>query len=137
MPADVNAYNRQLIEEFRANGGPPDGRPLILHTTTGARSGRVHTTPMMVIEDGDRRLVVASSAGAPHHPDWFHNLVAHPQVTVEAAGEPYRARAVPLAGAQYERAWAQIVSRYPFFADHQAKVSRTIPVVLLERDADR
>ncbi len=71
---DQNTYNRQLIEEFRAdrgkNGGPMAGRPLLLLTTTGAKSGQLRTTPMMYIRDGDRLLVIASNAGAPTHPDW-------------------------------------------------------------------
>ena len=136
MP-DLTEYNRKLIEEFRANrnqpGGPMPGRPLVLLTTTGAKSGRRHTTPMMYIRDGDRLLVVASNAGAPAHPDWYRNLVADPHVTVEVGPEMYDATAVVLDGAERERIWARIVEQYPFFAEHQAKVTRHIPVVALER----
>ena len=135
IPEDMRAHNQKVIEDFRAQGGPPDGRPLLLLTTTGARTGAERTTPMMFITDGDRRLVIASSAGAPRHPDWYHNLVAHPEVTVEAGGEPYRARAVVPDRAERDRLWNDVVvAQYPFFADHQAKVSRTIPVVVLERE---
>jgi deazaflavin-dependent oxidoreductase (nitroreductase family) len=136
MP-DLNEYNRKLIEEFRASrdkpGGPMPGRPLLLLTTTGAKSGRRHTTPMMYIRDGDRLLVVASNAGAPAHPDWYRNLVAHPHVTVEVGSETYDATAVVLEGAERDRIWARIIEQYPFFAEHQAKVMRQIPVVALER----
>jgi deazaflavin-dependent oxidoreductase (nitroreductase family) len=136
MP-DLTEYNRKLIEEFRATrnqpGGPMPGRPLVLLTTTGAKSGRRHTTPMMYIADGDRLLVVASNAGAPAHPDWYRNLVAHPHVTVEVGPETYDATAVVLDGAERERIWARITEQYPFFAAHQAKVTRQIPVVALER----
>jgi deazaflavin-dependent oxidoreductase (nitroreductase family) len=132
---DQKEYNRQLIEQFRAarGGGQFEGRPLLLLTTTGARSGQPRITPMMYIADGDRLLVVASNAGAPAHPDWYHNLVAHPQVGVEIAGETYAATASVLEGAERERMWAMIVAQYPFFAEHQAKISRQIPVVALER----
>jgi deazaflavin-dependent oxidoreductase (nitroreductase family) len=132
---DQKEYNRQLIEQFRAaqGGGQFDGRPLLLLTTIGARTRQRRTTPMMYIPDDDRLLVVASNAGAPAHPDWYHNLVAHPQVGVEVAKETYAATASVLEGAERERPWAMIVSQYPFFAEHQAKISRQIPVVALER----
>jgi deazaflavin-dependent oxidoreductase (nitroreductase family) len=133
MPADVKAYNKQLIEQFRAQGGAPDGRQLLLLTTTGAHTGRPHTTPMMFIPDGERLLVIASNAGAAKDPDWYRNLVAHPQVTVEVTGETYPASAAPLPPQERDTQWAQIVANYPFFADHQAKITRTIPVVALNR----
>ncbi len=134
---DQNDYNRQLIEDFRANrhkvGGPFEGRPLLLLTTTGARSGASRTTPMMYIPDGDRMLVVASNAGAPAHPDWYYNLVAHPQATVEVGTETFDAVAVVAEGEERQRLWARIIELYPFFAEHQAKVSRQIPVIALSR----
>lgn len=133
VPDDVAAYNRKLIAEFRASGGPPEGRQLLLLTTTGARTGERRTTPMMYIPDGDRLLVVASNAGAPRHPDWYHNLVAHPDVVVEHGSETFPATASPATGAEHDRLFADISARYPFFADHQAKVTRTIPVVVLTR----
>ena len=132
---DQNEYNRLLIEQFRAarGGGSFDGRPLLLLTTTGARSGKRHTTPVMYIPDGDRLLVIASNAGAPAHPDWYRNLVAHPQATVEIGKETYEATADVLKGAEREQLWAMIVGQYPFFAEHQAKIRRQIPVFALER----
>lgn len=135
MPNDVQAYNRALIDKFRANHGAPDGRPLLLLTTVGARTGQARTTPLMYIPDGERLLVVASAAGAPRDPDWYRNLVAHGQVTVEVGPDTYQARAVVLTGDEYERVWADLQTRYPFFADHQAKVTRQIPVVALQRAA--
>lgn len=97
---DRNDYNRRLIEEFRANrnqaGGPFEGRPLL--TTTGARSGERRTTPMMYIPDGERLIVIASNIGAPTSPDWYHNLVAHSQVTVETGSETLDATAVVIDG---------------------------------------
>ncbi len=134
---DQNAYNLQLIEEFRANRDKADGpfaaRPLLLLTTIGAKSGQARTSPMMSIPDGDHLLVVASNIGAPKHPDWYHNLLAHPNVTVEVGSETYRATAVALTGAEREQTWARIVERYPFFAEHQTKTSRQIPIVALKR----
>jgi deazaflavin-dependent oxidoreductase (nitroreductase family) len=128
-------YNRRLIEEFRASrqagGTPMAGRPLLLLTTTGAKSGQRRTTPMMSIPDGERLLVVASNAGAPTHPDWYHNVVAHPQVTVEVGADTFDATAIVLEGEERAQIWSSIVARYPFFADHQAKISREIPVIAL------
>ncbi len=133
LPADMKAHNRQLIDEFRAAGRSLEGRPLLLLTTIGARSGRPHTAPMMFVPDGDRLLVIASNAGAPRHPDWYHNLVANPHVTVEANGETYPATAIVTEGAERDRLFKAIAAQYPFFTDHQAKIDRTIPVVALER----
>ncbi len=135
--ADQNDYNRQLIEDFRANrgknGGPFAGRPLLLLTTTGAKSGQRRTTPMMFIPDGDRLLVIASNVGAPAHPDWYRNLVAHPEVTVEVGTETFDATAVVTQGAERDRLWTRIVELYPFFTGHQAKTTRQIPVIALSR----
>lgn len=134
---DIKEHNRQLIEEFRANrnqiGGPFEKRPLLLLTTTGKRSGKHHTTPMMYIPDSDRLLVVASNAGAPSHPDWYRNLVAHPHVVVEVGKETFDTTAVVAEGEERERLWTRIVELYPFFTEHQAKVTRQIPVVVLSR----
>ncbi len=130
-------YNRHLIEEFRASrqaaGGPMAGRPLLLLTTIGAKSGQRRTTPMMSIPDGDRWLVIASNAGAATHPDWYRNLVAHPQVTVEVGADTFEATASVVEGEERARLWSSIVERYPFFADHQAKITREIPVIALTR----
>jgi deazaflavin-dependent oxidoreductase (nitroreductase family) len=138
VPSDVRETNRRVIEEFRANGGvmgPPfSGGSLLLLTTTGARSGRSYTTPMMFVPQEDGRLmVIASNLGAPSHPDWYRNLVAHPRVTVELGTETFDARATTATGDERARLWAALLEGHPFFADHQAKTSREIPLVLLER----
>ena len=134
---DQDTYNRQLIEEFRADrdkgGGAMKGRPLLLLTTTGAKSGQLRTKPMMFIPDGDRLLVIASNAGAPTHPEWYRNLVAHPEVTVEVGNETFKAIATVTEGLERQRLWSRVVELYPFFADHQAKTSRQIPVIVLRR----
>lgn len=134
IPNDLKAYNRELIAEFRAAGRRLEGRQLLVLTTTGARTGQPRSTPMMYVPDGDRVLVVASNAGAPRHPDWYRNLVTHPDVTVEADGEEYRARAVPLEGTEYADRWAYITGNFPFFSEHQSKITRRIPVVALVRE---
>lgn len=135
MPADIQAYNRQLIEKFRADGGASIGdRPLLLLTTTGARSGRPRTCPMMYVRDGARLVVIASNNGATRDPDWLHNLRGEPHVTVELANETYQATATPLAGTERDRVWADVVRDYPFFVEHQERAGdRQIPLVALER----
>ncbi len=132
---DQNDFNRQVIEEFRANRskGQVEDRPRLLLTTRGARSGQPRTTPMMYIPDGDRLLVIASNIGAQKHPDWYHNLVAHPKVTVEVRTEIYDAMAIVMEGAERERLWNKIVEQAPFFAEHQAKTTRQIPIIALVR----
>jgi deazaflavin-dependent oxidoreductase (nitroreductase family) len=129
-PGDIREINRRTIEEFRANGRVLAGRPLLLLTTTGARSGQRHTAPMMYVRLDGRLLVIASNAGAATHPDWYRNLVADPAVTVEVDGAEYAATARPL-GEERDEMFARIVAQYPFFADHQKGVDRTIPVVEL------
>ena len=136
---DMRAKNREVIEQFRA-GGPIEGmhrERLVLLTTVGARTGQRHTTPMMFHRDGDRLLVIASNVGAPRHPDWYRNLVSEPRVTVEVGDETYEAMATPAAGAEHERLWRMITELYPFFADHQKQIERTIPVVQLTRAPER
>jgi deazaflavin-dependent oxidoreductase (nitroreductase family) len=131
---DYNHYNHQLIEEFRANRSKfegPGSRPLLLLTTTGAKSGQRHTTPMMYIPNGNRLIVIASNIGAPKHPDWYHNIVAHPAVTVEVGTKTYDTTAIVTQGAERQQLWTWIVEQYPFFADHQAKTTRQIPVIAL------
>lgn len=133
-----NDFNQQIIEEFRANGGqvggPFAGARLILLTTIGARSGARHTTPVAYLPDGgDRILVIASAGGSPRHPDWYHNLVANPEVTVETGVFTYRARATVLTGEERDRAFARAVETDPGWAEYQAKAQgRVIPVVALE-----
>ena len=141
VPTDVRETNRRVIEEFRANGGvlgPPfSGGNLLLLTTTGARSGRRYTTPMMFVRlPAGRLMVIASNIGAPSHPDWYRNLVANPRVTVEVGTETFDAVATTATGDERARLWAALVDSHPFFADHQAKTSREIPLVLLERLRD-
>lgn len=130
MPADILDFNRKLIEDFRTNG-VPEGRQLLLLTTTGRRTGQKRTSPMMYVRDGDRLLVIASNNGADEHPMWYRNLLTDPRVHVEIGSTEFDATATPLEGDDREQVFARIVAGYPFFADHQAQVSREIPVVEL------
>ena len=132
---EANDWNRQIIEEFRANegkvGGQFAGAPLVLLTTTGARSGQPRTSPMMYLDEGGRRYVFASKAGAPTNPDWYHNLKANPEVTVEVGTDELRATAREVTGAERDRIYAHQAGLYPGFAEYQEKTDRTIPVVEL------
>ncbi|RCG26883.1 nitroreductase family deazaflavin-dependent oxidoreductase [Sphaerisporangium album] len=137
MPSD---FNRQIIEEFRANGGrvggPFEGGRLLLLTTTGARSGRPHTTPLAYLPDGgERTLVIASGGGAPKHPAWYHNLVADPRVTVEYGVFTVEARAIVLEGAERDRLFARAAEADPGWTAYQAKTTRVLPVVALQQVA--
>ena len=137
-PPDMGAFNRALIEEFRASGGrvggPLAGRPLVLLTTTGAGSGEPRTTPLGYVEDGspDRIVLFASNLGAPAAPAWFHNLLANPEVVVEVGDHRFPARASVPGGAERDRLYEAFVSRFPGTAEHQARAGRQIPMVLLE-----
>ncbi|MFI6659609.1 nitroreductase/quinone reductase family protein [Streptomyces sp. NPDC050523] len=131
-----NAFNQGIIDEFRANKGRLTGHfenaRLLLLTTAGARTGTRHTTPVGYLPDGgDRVLIIASAGGSPRHPDWYRNLLADPQVTVESGSFTYEARAVVLAGEERERAWARAVETDPGWAAYQEKTTRLIPVVAL------
>jgi deazaflavin-dependent oxidoreductase (nitroreductase family) len=135
-----NDFNQQIIDEFRANegrvGGMFEGSPLLLLTTTGAKSGRAVTTPVMYLADGERYVVIASNAGADHHPAWYHNLRATPEATVEVGTEKFQVKAVFAEEGERDRLYARMVEQAPGFAEYQAKTSRRIPVVaLLRQDA--
>ncbi|MDM4722011.1 nitroreductase/quinone reductase family protein [Micromonospora sp. WMMA1363] len=133
MPNDLNT---RVINEFRANkgrvGGWFEGARLLLLTTTGTRSGRPHTAPIGYLPDGGGRvLIIASAGGAPRDPDWYHNLVADPVVTVEDGAFTYEAEATLLTGGERDRAFARAVEADPGWAEYQAKTSRVLPVVAL------
>ena len=133
----VHNFNRSLIEEFRANGGVVTTHPfrdsLLLLTTTGAKSGRQYTTPVAYTRDGDLYVIIASKGGAPTNPAWYHNLVAHPDVTVEVGRERFPARATVAEGAERERLFNQMAAKMPGFADYQRHTTRQLPVIVLAR----
>nr|WP_236714661.1 nitroreductase/quinone reductase family protein [Nonomuraea pusilla] len=133
MPHD---FQQQIIDEFRAGkgrvGGPFEGARLLLLTTTGARTGRPHTTPLGYLPDGGgRMLVIASAGGSPKHPAWYHNLVANPRVTVETGAFTLEADATVLQGEERDAIFARAVESDPGWAEYEAKSGRVLPVVAL------
>ncbi|GAA3282870.1 nitroreductase/quinone reductase family protein [Streptomyces lavendulae subsp. grasserius] len=128
-------FNQSVIDEFRAHdgrvGGPFEGADLLLLTTTGARSGTPHTTPLGYVRHDGALIVIGSNLGSPHHPDWYHNLLAHPQVRVELGADTFEALAVPAEGARREALFAHVVEAEPGYGDYQARTTRTLPVVVL------
>ena len=140
-PNGMRARNQQVIDEFRANGGVLTGEfagNMLLLTTTGRRSGREHTAPMMYKGRGETCFVIASNAGAKEHPDWYLNLLADPQVIVERRGERYEAIARTATGEEREAMWAALLRTHPNFEEYQAMAGdRLIPLVLLEPRAQR
>jgi len=131
-------YNRQIIEEFRANGGRVggswEGWPLILVHHVGARSGTVRVTPLGCFpQDDGRYVLVASNGGSPGHPDWYHNLRAHPRIEVEVGTETFPVLAEEVTGPARAELWPQLAARAPQIDEHQAKVTRQIPVIMLTR----
>jgi deazaflavin-dependent oxidoreductase (nitroreductase family) len=134
--------NRDVIEQFRGNNGVITsgmfkGARLLLLTTTGARSGKTRINPLAFTRGDDRYVVIASKGGAPTHPDWYHNVVAHPDVTVEVATrsgtEQFAARARVAQGDERQRLFDAQAAIMPGFAEYQRKTARQIPVVVLER----
>ena len=132
------AFNDDLITDFRVHGkvtkGPFLGRDVLLLTTTGARSGAARTSPLVYSRDGDDLVVIASKGGEPNNPGWFHNLRAHPVVTVELGGERFAARAsVALTESERRRLYDGHSVKNPGFRDYEKRTTRRIPVIRLER----
>jgi deazaflavin-dependent oxidoreductase (nitroreductase family) len=133
MTFPSNEYNNELIEKFRANNGAmPNGSSLLLLGTTGARSGQPRVNPLAYTRDGDRYVVIASKGGYATNPDWYHNLVANPEVTVEVGDKRFAARAIVTEGSERERLFNAQAALMPNFADYQTKTTRQIPVIVLE-----
>ncbi len=137
-PTDFDAMNRRVIAEFREKGGRAggvfEGKPLILVHHTGAKSGIERIAPLVPYVDGDRLYVFASKGGADTHPDWYHNLVAHPNTTVEYGDDAFAVTARVLSGSERDAVYAKQVEVEPQFGEYQRKTSRVIPVIELERN---
>jgi deazaflavin-dependent oxidoreductase (nitroreductase family) len=133
---DPNDRNTRIIEEFRANQGQVEmfkGIPLLLLHHTGAKSGRSYVNPLAYLRDGSRMVVFASKGGADSNPDWYHNLIAHPDIKVELGdGTLIDAKAVILQGEERDRIYDHQVERVPVFGEYRQKTGRTIPVIALE-----
>ncbi len=130
-----NNWNESIIEEFRANagkvGGPFAGRTLLLLHTIGARTGQERVNPVAYVRDGDRYVIIASKGGAPTNPQWYHNLVAHPLVTVEVGTDKLQVRAEVTKEPERSRLYDKMVAMMPGFDDYRHRTSRVIPVFLL------
>jgi deazaflavin-dependent oxidoreductase (nitroreductase family) len=131
-PAD---FNVKVIEEFRANEGRVGGMfasmPILLLHHTGARSGAERVNPLAYHRDGERYAIIASKGGAPSHPAWYHNLVAHPDTTIEVGTQTLPVRATEATGEERERLYSAQAEVMPQFAEYAEKTARTIPVIVL------
>jgi deazaflavin-dependent oxidoreductase (nitroreductase family) len=138
MSSTYQDFNRAMIQDVRAHGGkatsgPFMGRDLLILTTKGAKTGEKRETPLVVSRDGDHYVIVASKGGAPTNPNWYHNLLAHPEVTVEIGGQKFKAHARVAGDDDYERLYQNHAKNMPSFNDYRKKTTRKIPVVILEK----
>jgi deazaflavin-dependent oxidoreductase (nitroreductase family) len=138
MADDANDWNAQIIAEFRENGGkvggPFEGSPMVLIHHRGAKTGTERVTPLMAQVEGDRTYIFASKAGAPDNPDWYHNLKAHAEITIEVGEETDVAvQVVELEGDERDEVWERQKREWPQFAEYEASTDRTIPVLELKR----
>ena len=133
---DYAEFTRNLIDDIRANGRPTsgyfEGRPVMVLTTTGAKSGEARTAVVTFSRDGDDYVVIGSKSGAPDDPAWFTNLVANPVVTVEADGRTFQASATVVEGADRDTLWDRHVAEHQQFADYPSKTDRIIPIARLK-----
>ena len=134
---EQNGWNRTVIEEFRNNdgkvGGGFEGAPLLLLHTVGAKSGQPRVNPVMYLPDGNRWIVFASKAGAPTSPDWYHNLLASPEVSIEVGTDTLDVAATIAQGGERDMLYSRQAALYPQFAEYEQKTTREIPVVILTR----
>jgi deazaflavin-dependent oxidoreductase (nitroreductase family) len=133
----MSDWNKRIIKEFRANegkvGGNFENMTLLLLHTIGAKSGLSRLNPAAYTKDGDRLVIIASKGGADTHPDWYHNVVANPNVTIEVGKEKYDAVATVEEEPERTRLYDQMAARYPGFEEYRQKTSRVIPVITLKR----
>ncbi len=132
---DIQELNKAIIAEFRANGGNVGGQfkgaPLLLLTTKGAKSGKTRVNPLAYLADSDRHVIIASYAGAPSNPPWYHNLIANPVVEVEVGDARFKARAEVLGEPERSKLYKKMAQAMPVFAEYEKKTRRTIPVIAL------
>ncbi|MFL5761243.1 MAG: nitroreductase family deazaflavin-dependent oxidoreductase [Thermomicrobiales bacterium] len=135
--SEADDFNRKLMKEFRANGGKVGGMfantPLLILTARGAKTGLPREHLLAYTTDGDRLVVIASKGGAPTNPQWYHNVKANPDVTVEAGSEKFPAKAIITEGEERQRLFDNQSAQLPAFADYQRNTTRQIPVIALER----
>jgi len=138
--SDMNDWNAKIIEEFRANegrvGGPFEGAPMILIHHIGAKSGTERVAPLVYFpQDDGSMVIVASKAGAPTNPDWYHNVKANPGFDVEVGTETFPVKAEEIVGDEREATWATVVAANPGFGEYQQKTTRQIPLLRLVRQS--
>ena len=133
----MKAFNKSIIEEFRANdgkvGGPFEGATLLLLTTTGAKSGQPRLAPLAYLSIDGKMIIIGSKAGADTNPDWVHNLRANPSAHVELGTDAYDVTARELPAEERDEAYPKVVHVAPGFGDYQAKTTRIIPLFELQR----
>ena len=134
---DYEAFTRDLKADLRANGrptsGPMAGRPTLILTSTGAKTGESHEAVVNFTRDGDGYVIAATKSAAPTNPAWYHNLVANPEVIVEVEKEKFRGRATIAEGSERDRLWDAHAAELPWFQEYPSKTERIIPVIRLTR----
>ena len=135
--SDPLEYNRLTAEEFRANHGKTlgdfEGRPILLLTTIGAKSGEERVNPLIYADYGERLIVCAAAGGQERNPGWYYNIVANPRVRVEVGDEEFSVDAIVTSGADREAIFAERCANSPAFNEYQAKTAREIPIIALAR----
>jgi deazaflavin-dependent oxidoreductase (nitroreductase family) len=135
--ATLQAFNENIVDEFRANGGKVTGQfansDLLLLTTTGAKSGQQRVSPLAYFRIDDKLIIIGSFAGAPVNPAWVHNLRANPQAHVEVGADAFDVTARELPPAERDELFPKLTAAAPGFAEYQAKTSRVIPLFELQR----
>lgn len=133
----MSDWNDKIIDEFRTNagkvGGYFEGKPMLLLHSTGAKTGKEHINPAIYTTDGDKLVIIASNGGAPKHPDWYHNLVAHPDATVEVGTDKFQVRAEVVPEPDRTRLYKQMITVMDSFAEYEQKTTRVIPVFRLTK----
>ena len=133
----MSDWNKAVIEEFRANGGkvggPFEEMTLLLLHTIGAKSGEPRLNPVAYLADGDSYVIIASKGGAPTNPGWYHNVVAHPEITVEVGTEKFQAQAEVVQEPERTELYEKMSTQYPGFAEYEEKTTHVIPVLVLTR----
>jgi deazaflavin-dependent oxidoreductase (nitroreductase family) len=133
----VSEWNQAIVEEFRANGGEVGGRftgrNLLLLHTIGKKSGEERINPVAYVHDGDRYVIIASKGGAPTHPDWYYNLIDHPDVTIEVGTETLQVQAAETQEPERSRLYEKMVEMMPSFGEYRQKTTRIIPVFVLTK----
>jgi len=133
----ISEWNQAVVEEFRANGGEVGGRftgrNLLLLHTIGRKNEDEHINPLAYVRDGDRFVIIASKGGAPMHPDWYYNLTAHPDVTIEVGMQSFQVRAAETQEPERSQLYEKMIKMMPVFAEYRQKTARIIPVFVLTK----